>query len=147
MVRLILVAFGLLVLVGCGGGNSAPTATINSAVSTSANTAGGSDSTATTADVSGTLPAGSDPALLGVWKEVSDTAGNPLETCQFNADGSVSCSAGTGQDQIGTWVQVDASHIRFGYNGASAVLEYHINGKTLTFNFANPPSTQVYEKE
>jgi hypothetical protein len=88
-----------------------------------------------------------DPALLGVWKEVSDTAGNPLETCQFDANGSVACSAGTGQDQQLTWSQVDASHIHIGLQGAQTVLEYHITGKKLTLSNANPPDTQVYEKE
>lgn len=154
MGRLVLVVIVALLLVGCGSGNS-PTpsstglplacCTAPSAVPTAPQPIG----TTISDDNPDSLPAGWDPALLGVWKEVSDTAGNPLETCQFNADGSVACSAaaGTGQDQIGSWAQVDASHIRFGYQGAQAVLEYHIAGTKLTFSLANPPSTQVYEKE
>jgi hypothetical protein len=138
MVRLLLLVIVAFLLVSCGGGNPTPSSTTTSALTTTP---------ATADDNPDTLPAGWDPALLGVWEEVSDTAGNPLETCQFNENGNVACSAGTGQDQIGTWAQVDASHIRFGYNGASAVLEYHIDGKKLTFSLANPSSTQVYEKE
>jgi hypothetical protein len=92
---------------------------------------------------------GAARALVGTWKELSDTAGSPLETCQFDEDGSLACTAGNGQDQVGAWSQVDDDHISLSYSGASTTVEYHIDGKKLTviFNNADPVYTQVYEKE
>lgn len=127
----------MLVLTRCGGGSASPTGTEQPLNSGEAST-----STAVTTSVTGL-----DKELLGAWKEISDTAGNPLETCLFDEDGSSACSAGNGQDQIGIWAQVDSGHIQFDYQGVQAVLEYHIDGKKLTMSFSNPASTQVYEKE
>jgi hypothetical protein len=151
MHRLVFVAIFASLLTSCGGGGHSTASSTEQPLFGGSATgteqplfSGSSASTSTAAPITG-----SARALLGVWKEVSDTAGNTLETCQFNEDGSLACTSGNGQDQVGQWSQVDSDHIDLSYGNADATVEYHIDGKKLTviFSDATPPYTQVYEKE